>query len=204
MRFDTSDALLSWEVREVLVPLTGLVVILWLASFELSVTPFWASSSRTPPSGSAQPLAQAPDVALVIPVEGASVADLIDTFEDARSGGRTHHAIDIMAPHGSRVVAAASGTVIRRGNGGLGGKSVTIASPDSSFAYYYAHLSGFTSRATPSTRVERGDPIGYVGSTGNAETAHLHFAIWAVEGLRNPLSRHPVNPYTLFRRNHQR
>lgn len=194
MRVDTSDALLSWEVREALVPLAGLIVILWLASFELSVTPFWALSSRTPPS------AQAPDVALMIPVEGASAADLIDTFEDPRSGGRTHHAIDIMAPHGSRVVAAASGTVIRRGNGGLGGESVTIASPDSSFSYYYAHLSGFTSRATPGTRVERGDPIGYVGSTGNAGTAHLHFAIWAVDDLRGPLSRHPVNPYPLLRR----
>mgnify|MGYP006266939245 FL=1 len=200
MQVDTSDALLSWEVREALVPLAGLIVILWLASFELSVTPFWASSSRTPPSGSAQPSAQAPDVDLAIPVEGASAADLIDTFEDPRSGGRTHHAIDIMAPHGSRVVAAASGTVIRRGNGGLGGKSVTIASPDSSFSYYYAHLSGFTSRTAPGTRVERGDPIGYVGSTGNAGTAHLHFAIWAVDDLRGPLSRHPVNPYLLLRR----
>jgi murein DD-endopeptidase MepM/ murein hydrolase activator NlpD len=201
MRVGTSDTSLSWEVREAVVPFVGLVAILWLASFELSVIPFWApgSAPAAPSSRSVQPSAQAPDVSLVLPVEGASAADLIDTFTDPRSGGRTHHAIDIMAPHGSRVVAAAGGTVIRRGNGGLGGKSVTIASPDSSFAYYYAHLSDFTSQAAPGTHVEAGDAIGYVGSTGNAGTAHLHFAIWAVDDLRGPLSRHPVNPYPLLR-----
>ena len=201
MRVDTSKALLSWEMREAVVPLVGLLVILWLASFELSVIPFWSSASAppAPTSRSVEPSTRVPDVSLVLPVEGASGADLIDTFTDPRSGGRTHHAIDIMASHGSRVVAAASGTVIRRGNGGLGGKSVTIASPDSSFAYYYAHLSEFTSRAAPGTRVEAGDAIGYVGRTGNAGTAHLHFAIWAVDDLQGPLSRRPVNPYPLLR-----
>ena len=199
MRVGTSETSLSWGVREAVVPMAGLIAILWLASFELSVIPFWSSArAPAPTSRPGQPSAQAPSISLILPVEGAPAADLVDTFMDPRSGGRTHHAIDIIAPHGSRVVAAASGTVIRRGNGGLGGKSVTIASPDSSFAYYYAHLSDFTSRATPGTHVEVGDAIGYVGRTGNAETAHLHFAIWAVDDLRGPLSRRPVNPYPLL------
>lgn len=197
MGVDTRDVSFPWEVREAAIPLLGLIGILWLASFELSVTPFWSSPS-TPAvfSNSVRP----PDAALVLPVEGASAADLVDTFEAPRSGGRTHHAIDIIAPRGSHVVAAATGTVIRRGDGGLGGKSITIASPDSSFAYYYAHLSGYTDRAAIGRRVERGDIIGYVGRTGNADTAHLHFAIWAVDDLRGPLSRRPVNPYPLLRR----
>jgi len=186
-----------WGVREAVLPVLGLVAVLWVASFELSVSTAWSSGW----SGGS-PANRVPATDLHVPVAGIAADDLYDSFDDPRSGGRTHHAIDILAPAGTAVVAAASGTVLRRGGGRLGGKSVTIVSPDSAFVYYYAHLSRYDARSVPGTRVDAGDRIGDVGATGNAETAHLHFAIWAVEDpgdLDGRLSHHPVNPYPLLR-----
>jgi peptidoglycan LD-endopeptidase LytH len=186
-----------WGVREAVLPVLGLVAVLWVASFELSVSTEWSSGW----SGGS-PANRVPTTDLHVPVVGTAADDLYDSFDDPRSGGRTHHAIDIAAPAGTAVVAAASGTVLRRGGGRLGGKSVTIVSPDSAFVYYYAHLSRYGARSVPGTRVDAGDRLGDVGTTGNADTAHLHFAIWAVEDpgdLDGRLSHHPVNPYPLLR-----
>lgn len=207
MHADSADTSWPWLLREGLVPILGLAVIVWVASVDLSVIPVWSSeptygagssSASSRSSERVQPSDARPDVPLVLPVAGTSTADLVDTFEDPRSGGRTHHAIDIIAPQGANVVAAAAGTVMKRGTSGRGGKSVYVVSPDTSFVYYYAHLSAYGERSAPGTDVKAGDPLGTVGQTGNATTAHLHFAIWQVDDLSRPWSRRPVNPYPLL------
>ena len=48
---------------------------------------------------------------LLLPVDGIATSSLVDTYGASRSGGRSHGAIDIMAPRGSRVIAAADGVV---------------------------------------------------------------------------------------------
>src|SRR3954454_22558987 len=81
---------------------------------------------------------------LAIPVAGVKTEQLSDTFTQARSGGRVHDAIDIMAPHGTPVVAAAPGTVEKLffSNGG-GGITVYVRAPDQLYTFYYAHLQSY-------------------------------------------------------------
>ena len=138
---------------------------------------------------------------LAIPVVGIGASQLSDTFRAARSGGRVHDAIDIMAPRGTPVVSVAEGTVEKlffsRGGGGI---TVYVRSPDRRWSFYYAHLDSYAPGLREGLRVARGDPLGTVGSTGNANPAgpHLHFAIHQMaEGERWWQGR-AVNPYPLL------
>lgn len=139
---------------------------------------------------------------LAIPVAGIRPEQLVDTFTQARAGGaRRHDAIDIMAPHGTPVLAAAPGRVEKlfysQGGGGI---TAYVRSDDGRWSYYYAHLAGYAPGLAEGQRVRRGQPIGTVGSTGNADEhgPHLHFAI----NRMNPGERWhegtPINPYPLL------
>src|SRR3954470_25028510 len=108
---------------------------------------------------------------LAIPVAGIRPEQLSDTYSQARAGGaRVHDAIDIMAPRGTPVIAAAGGTVEKLffKNGG-GGITVYVRSPDRVWVYYYAHLARYAPSLAEGQQVRRGDPIGFVGSTGNGQ-----------------------------------
>ena len=87
-----------------------------------------------------------------------------------------HWAIDIAAPMGTPVLAAASGTVIFAGwkNNG-GGYQVWIAHGSNLFTTYN-HMSAITVGRGQS--VSRGQQVGRVGMTGNATGPHLHFEVW--------------------------
>ena len=139
---------------------------------------------------------------LAIPVAGVSTEDLVDTFTQARAGGaRRHDAIDIMAPRGTPVVAAARGTVEKIYNSeGGGGLSVYVRSDDGRWSYYYAHLHSYAPGLREGQRVERGQVLGRVGSTGNAnpEGPHLHFAINRMAPGERWHQGNPINPYPLL------
>lgn len=139
---------------------------------------------------------------LIIPVAGVRAEDLVDTFTQARAnGGRQHDAIDILAPRGSLVIAAASGTVEKLFLSKDGGNTVYIRSPDRSRLYYYAHLDDYAPGLTEGTRISQGALIGTVGSTGNADPAapHLHFAIWSTTPERKWWEETlALNPYPLL------
>jgi murein DD-endopeptidase MepM/ murein hydrolase activator NlpD len=139
---------------------------------------------------------------LKIPVEGADDDDLRDTFFDARSGGRAHEALDIMAPRHTQVLAADDG-VIKKLYNSQGGGGITIYQfdPTGTFSYYYAHLDRYAANLREGQQVRRGDVIGYVGSTGNASATapHLHFAIFRLGPERQWWKGEPVNPYPIFK-----
>ena len=138
---------------------------------------------------------------LAVPVAGIRPERLTDTFSAARSGGRVHNAIDIMAPRGTPVVAATDGVVERlHFSQGGGGITIYVRSPDRAWTYYYAHLDAYAPGLHEGQRVRRGDPIGLVGSTGNAAAAgpHLHFAVNRMGPTDRWWQGTPVNPYPLL------
>jgi murein DD-endopeptidase MepM/ murein hydrolase activator NlpD len=139
---------------------------------------------------------------LAIPVQGLKPRDLSDTFTQARAGGaRSHDAIDIIAPEGAPVVAAADGKVEKLffSHGG-GGITAYVRSPDGRWSYYYAHLRNYAPGLREGQTVVRGQVIGRVGHTGNASAAgpHLHFAINRMEPGEKWYDGSPINPYPLL------
>ena len=117
---------------------------------------------------------------LLIPVLNVRPADLSDTFTDSRGGGsRLHEAIDIMAPRGTSVVAAAPGEIERLFRSDAGGNTIYVRSADGETIHYYAHMDEYAEGLREGQRVRRGQRLGTVGSTGNAspDAPHLHFAI---------------------------
>jgi murein DD-endopeptidase MepM/ murein hydrolase activator NlpD len=139
---------------------------------------------------------------LAIPVGGVKPEQLSDTYTQARAGGdRVHDAIDIMAPHGTPVIAAAPGTVEKlffsRGGGGI---TAYIRSDDGRWIYYYAHLDEYAPGLNEGDKVKRGQRIGSVGSTGNANPngPHLHFAVHRMDPGERWYHGSPVNPYPLL------
>lgn len=127
--------------------------------------------------------------ALTFPVSGRDSRAVQSFFRDPRDAGRRdHHGVDIFAPRGTPVVAAAGGVVTSVGTTNLGGKVVWVWDARRSQSHYYAHLSGQAVRS--GAIVHAGDVVGYVGNTGNARTTppHLHFGIYSVgEGPIDPL-----------------
>ncbi len=139
---------------------------------------------------------------LAIPVQGIAARQLVDTYSQARAGGaRRHDAIDIMAPAGTPVLAAAPGTVEKlyfsKGGGGI---SAYVRSGDRRWSYYYAHLQAYASNLREGQKLKRGDAIGTVGWTGNANPAgpHLHFAIHRMEPGERWHEGTAINPYPLL------
>ena len=116
----------------------------------------------------------------LIPVAGIRPGQLSDTFTDARGGGvRLHDAIDIMAPRGTPVVAAVPGTIEKLFTSRAGGLTIYVRSTDRNTITYYAHLDAYAPGLAERQQVRRGQQLGTVGFTGNADPAapHLHFAI---------------------------
>jgi murein DD-endopeptidase MepM/ murein hydrolase activator NlpD len=139
---------------------------------------------------------------LAVPVGGIRPAELTDTYTQSRGGGsRAHNAIDIMAPRGRPVVAAAPGTVeklyySKRG----GGITAYVRSLDRQWLFYYAHLDSYAPSLKEGKPIPRGAPIGTVGISGNADPSgpHLHFAIYRTGPDDKWYQGEPINPYPLL------
>ena len=133
---------------------------------------------------------------IALPVAGVRVADLRDSWGGARSGGRRHEGVDIFAPRGTRVLAATEGIVWRLGDDRLGGRVVWTLGPGGQM-HYYAHLDRYAVDLRAGDRVNVGDTLGTVGTSGNARGGppHLHYGIYSrTAGAVNPfplLARRP-------------
>lgn len=98
-------------------------------------------------------------------------------------GVHGYNAVDLAAPYGTPIYAAASGRVIlARASGYNGGYGVyLVISHSNGTQTLYAHCSSLA--VYSGQNVEKGDIVGYVGSTGRSTGNHLHFE---VRGASNP------------------
>jgi murein DD-endopeptidase MepM/ murein hydrolase activator NlpD len=137
---------------------------------------------------------------LLIPVEGVKAADLADTYGQPRGKERHHEALDIMAAKGTRVLATADGKVVKLFTSKPGGLTVYQFDPTEKYAYYYAHLDHYAPGLKEGAQLKRGDLIGFVGATGNADPSapHLHFAVVELTPEKQWWKGTPVNPYPLL------
>jgi len=191
----------------------ALTSAVWLAIFNMRENDR-AGMDRSPASAPAPPQPQlSPDLAsqpdyraladrrLTIPVSGKLASHLTDMFDDARGGGsRSHQALDIMAPRGTPVVAVEDGTVEKLFSSDAGGLTIYQFDPSRSYSYYYAHLDRYAEGLTEGKAVKRGEVIGYVGFTGNAnpQGPHLHFAIFKLGPEKRWHEGTPLNPFPVL------
>lgn len=99
---------------------------------------------------------------------------------------RAHTGVDYAATTGTRVKATGSGIVEFAGRqGGYG--NLVILRHQSKFTTWYGHLSGFAPGLQRGKRVNQGDIIGYVGSTGLATGPHLHYEFRINNAYQDPL-----------------
>ncbi len=151
--------------------------------------------TTTPPSSASD----AP-TGLLLPVQGIQASQLRDTFTDARSEGRVHDAIDIMADAGTPVLAVADGTVEKLFDSERGGLTIYQFEPSGRWCYYYAHLQRYADGLAEKQVIKRGEVIGYVGSTGNAsaDAPHLHFEVHVLGPEKQWWKGESINPYPLL------
>jgi peptidoglycan LD-endopeptidase LytH len=137
--------------------------------------------------------------ALAVPVLGVARADLHDSFDDLR-GSHRHEGMDVPASAWTPVVAVDDGTVAQLFVSVAGGITIYHFDPTKTYAYYYAHLDRWAEGLHQGQPVQRGDVIGYVGTSGNAGgTAHLHFEIAKLGSAKRWWEGTPINPYLVFR-----
>lgn len=153
-------------------------------------------------AGDAQGAALLAERPLLVPVVGVEAGALADHYEQARGSSRTHEAIDIMAAKGTPVVAVDDGRIAKLFTSRQGGYTVYHFDPSGRLAYYYAHLDRYAPGVEEGMEVRRGDLLGYVGSSGNANPAapHLHFAVFRLGDPPRWWEGEAVNPYPALSR----
>jgi murein DD-endopeptidase MepM/ murein hydrolase activator NlpD len=134
---------------------------------------------------------------ITMPLDGIDPTTLRNNFDERRGGGsRQHEALDIMAPRGTPIRSAAAGRVLSLFTSANGGLMVYAADPSERWVLMYAHLDRYAPGLTDSSRLARGQIIGYVGSTGNASpnAPHLHFAIARSADVKRWSRGKPIDP----------
>jgi murein DD-endopeptidase MepM/ murein hydrolase activator NlpD len=173
--------------RELHVPVEDVVELNDLASADAPLPP---GTRLFVPEVPAAGSAEAKRPALVMPSGqrfGWPLASKVGILSSAFGirDGKPHEGIDLAAPKGSPIYAAADGEVVYSGNGIRGYGNVVILRHDEGFLTVYAHNA--QNRVQKGERVQRGQIVGEVGETGHATAPHLHFEVRFGEKPRNPL-----------------
>jgi hypothetical protein len=128
----------------------------------------------------------------VFPVQPACY--FIDTWQESRGATRLHEGVDIIANRGTPLLAVSDGVITRTydaATSALSGNGLRLTAADGTY-FFYAHLDSIAPGIVAGTAVKAGQVIGFVGSTGNTNTDHLHFEV-------HPKGGAPVNPYPIVK-----
>jgi murein DD-endopeptidase MepM/ murein hydrolase activator NlpD len=118
------------------------------------------------------------------PVAGWLTSAFGNRRDPFTGGSDFHPGLDISASHGEEVLAPASGTVSLAGwNGSYG--NMVVVEHGYGIVTKFGHLSRFG--VMNGQQVNRGDVLGFVGSTGRSTSSHLHYEIWVNGKLTNPM-----------------
>jgi len=123
------------------------------------------------------------------PLDGARITSRFGPRKHPIQGYvRTHQGVDFGAPTGTPVYAAGDGVVDRASRYGGYGNYIRLRHNSTEFKTAYAHLSGYARGIRKGARVEQGQVIGYVGSSGNSTGPHLHYEIYRGDDRVDPLA----------------
>jgi murein DD-endopeptidase MepM/ murein hydrolase activator NlpD len=148
----------------------------------------------------ANPVAELRDRRLELPLRGALRRELRGSFDETRGSTQKHEAIDIVAPRHTPILAVEEGTIARLFQSQAGGTTVYQFDPTTWYVYYYAHLERYAEGLEEGQQVQRGQVLGYVGTSGNAppEAPHLHFAIFRLTEQKRWWQGQPIDPYEVL------
>ena len=138
---------------------------------EYSTSSYYSSGTPSYSSGSSSSNISI-GIALIKPVSG-TITSRFGSNESIRN--HAHSGLDIAAPYGTAIKAAASGTVTFAGNAGDGYGNYVIISHGNGVQTVYAHCSSVL--VTSGQKVTQGEVIAKVGSTGNSTGNHLHLEV---------------------------
>ncbi len=125
---------------------------------------------------------------LKTPLDGAKLSSTYGMRKHPISGfNKMHKGIDFAAPQGTPVYAGGNGVIEMAGRNGGYGNYIRIRH-NNEYKTAYAHLSGFKKGISKGVRVNQGEVIGYVGSTGRSTGPHLHYEIIYQNKQINPLT----------------
>lgn len=111
------------------------------------------------------------------PIDGARLSSGFGTRKHPILGyAKAHKGVDFAAPRGTPIKAAGDGVVERAGPWGSFGNYIKIRHANG-YKTAYAHLNGFARGIRAGSRVDQGDIIGYVGTTGRSTGPHLHYEV---------------------------
>jgi murein DD-endopeptidase MepM/ murein hydrolase activator NlpD len=139
---------------------------------------------------------------IAMPLRGINPDSLRSSFNAPRAGGlRKHEALDIMAPRFTPIFSAVKGRVLKLFTSVAGGLMIYAADSTERFIVLYAHLDHYASGLRDGEPLERGQLIGYVGSTGNASAnaPHLHFGILRSADVKRWSKGTAIDPLPVLR-----
>lgn len=138
---------------------------------------------------------------LDLPVQGAARGELRESFADRRDSARVHEAIDMLAPRNTPILAVEDGKIVKLFVSKAGGITIYQFDPSSRYVYYYAHLEKYAPGLAEGNKVQRGQVLGYVGTSGNApkDTPHLHFAIFQLTEKKEWWKGTPLDPFLILK-----
>lgn len=162
--------------------------------------PLQAPSTISPPAVTDADTRAIESKSPILPIAGLKVAQIQDTFNDTRGSGRKHDATDILSPRGTPVLAMTEGNVAKLFTSQRGGLTVYQFDNQGAYCYYYAHLDRYAEGLKEGMLLRKGDKLGYVGSTGNADpkVPHLHLAIFELGPEKHYWQGTPINPYPIL------
>ncbi len=124
-----------------------------------------------------------------MPINGARISSSFGMrFHPILERSRPHNGTDFAAPRGTPIMAAGAGVVERANRFGSFGNYIRIQHTNG-YETAYAHLQGFARGIRSGSRVQQGQIIGYVGTTGRSTGPHLHYEVH--------LNGRPTNPMAL-------